>query len=166
MTVCAAFLVWANWFTTTSESLQVCLTRRNLPESSMLPSQLRYLSYLDSLLQQNHLSAEPLRLTRLTITHLPLSTPYIEIFNNNALVFSSYRKGSRSHGVIASYAEGETAVFKIDTVLKGNVFIRLRHLKENQTPTTLCRMQFHTSFIKLFKLELSERELDASVRYE
>ena len=71
MTVCAAFLTWEGWFPTTSESLDVCLNRRGLPSAIMLPSQLRYLSYFDSILQGTHISSESLRLSRITISCLP-----------------------------------------------------------------------------------------------
>ena len=71
MTVCAAFLTWEGWFPTTSESLDVCLNRRGLHSAIMLPSQLRYLSYFDSILQGTHISSESLRLSRITISCLP-----------------------------------------------------------------------------------------------
>lgn len=84
MTVCAAFLTWAGWFSSTTESLDVCLSRRNLPRAVMLPSQLRYLNYLDTILEGNRLTPEPLRLSRVTITHLPAiendsCSPFIEV---------------------------------------------------------------------------------------
>lgn len=84
MTVCAAFLTWEGWFPTTTESLDLCLSRRSLPLKALLPSQLRYLSYFDSLLQGTRLSPESLRLSRVTITNIPAvegdsCSPFIEV---------------------------------------------------------------------------------------
>ena len=169
MTVCSAFLTWAGWFPSTSEALDTCLNRRNIPLFAMLPSQIRYLSYFDTILQGNHLLSESLRLSRITITNLPAISnnscaPFVEIFNNNMIVYSSYRKGSKTRGNVPSVEANETVVFKPDVIVKGNVFMRCRHLGENSAITTLFRLQFHTGFIKLFKLELMENEVDASVR--
>ena len=84
MTVCTAFLRWVGWFPSTVESLNMCLNRRNLPRLAMLPSQLRYLDYFDTILQGNHLSPESLRLSRITISYLPAiengrCSPFIEV---------------------------------------------------------------------------------------
>lgn len=84
MTICAAFLTWEGWFTSTTESLDLCLNRRSIPLQAMLPSQLRYLSYFDSLLQGSRLSPESLRLSRVTITNIPAvegdsCSPFIEV---------------------------------------------------------------------------------------
>ena len=169
MTACSAFLTWAGWFPSTSEALDTCLNRRNIPLFAMLPSQIRYLSYFDTIIQGNHLLSESLRLSRITITNLPAISnnacaPFVEIFNNNMIVYSSYRKGSKTRGNVPSVEANETVVFKPDVIVKGNVFMRCRHLGENSAITTLFRLQFHTGFIKLFKLELMENEVDASVR--
>lgn len=168
MTVCAAFLTWAGWFASTQEALAVCLDRRNLPRVCMLPSQLRYLAYFDSLLQGIRMAPEALRLSRITISHLPAISdntcaPFIEVYNNNHIVYSSYRKGSKTRGTVEVVEADKTIVFKPDVFVKGNVFVRCRHLGEKAT-TTLFRLQFHTGFVQIFKLELTEKEIDASVR--
>ena len=45
----------------------------------------------------------------------------------------------------------------------GNVFVRCRHLRENETLTTLFRFQFGIGFVKLFKLDLEGNECDLSM---
>ena len=69
--VSAAFIRWMGWLPSTNESLVMCLTRRNLPQEAMLPSQLRFLDYFESIMQGNRPSAENLRLTRITVSSLP-----------------------------------------------------------------------------------------------
>ena len=55
MTVCTCFMVWAGWMKTTEESLAICLSRRNLPPSVMLPSQMRMIRYFDAIMKGTHL---------------------------------------------------------------------------------------------------------------
>lgn len=43
------------------------------------------------------------------------------------------------------------------------MFVRCRHLRENETQTTLFRFQFGTGFVKLFKLDLEGNECDLSM---
>ena len=84
MMACAAFMAWAKWFPTVEEALAVCLDRRQLPISVMLPSQLRYLSYFESFLQGTPPVKQSLRLNRVMITSLPnlengTCSPFIEV---------------------------------------------------------------------------------------
>lgn len=85
------------------------------------------------------------------------------VFNNNHIIYASYRKGSKTRGSVVPVQGGETVIFKPDVVVKGNVFIRCRHLNSTGQVNTLFRLQFHTGFIKLYKLEVDEKEVDASV---
>ena len=168
MMVCAAFMRWAGWFATTRESLDVCLSRRNLPMAAMLPSQLRFLDYFNSIMEGEKVSAAPLRISRVTLTNVPdmengSCSPFIEIFNQNKIVYASYRKGSKTKGVVAPLNKDETVVWKPDAVVIGNVFVRVRHACSVGAPETVFRVQFHTGFVKLFKIELNAKEMDASV---
>lgn len=132
MMVCAAFMRWAGWFATTRESLDVCLSRRNLPMAAMLPSQLRFLDYFNSIMEGEKVSAAPLRISRVTLTNVPdmengSCSPFIEvrvvasshpqIFNQNKIVYASYRKGSKTKGVVAPLNKDETVVWKPDAVV-------------------------------------------------
>ncbi|KAK8818937.1 hypothetical protein WA577_003047 [Blastocystis sp. JDR] len=168
MTVCAAFLRWAGWFATAKEALDLCLVRRGLPLAAMLPSQLRFLDYFDRLLAGEKLSAAPLRLSRVTVTAVPdlengACSPFVEVYGGDKLLFASYRKGSRARGVVPPVNAGETVVWKPDVAVRGTVFLRVRHLASVGAPATVLRAQFHTGFVKLFKLQLAAKEVDASV---
>lgn len=190
MTVCAAFLRWAGWFATAKEALDLCLVRRGLPLAAMLPSQLRFLDYFDRLLAGEKLSAAPLRLSRVTVTAVPdlengACSPFVEVavssqtdtqvYGGDKLLFASYRKGSRARGVVPPVNAGETVVWKPDVAVrvaarggihvKGTVFLRVRHLASVGAPATVLRAQFHTGFVKLFKLQLAAKEVDASVEW-
>lgn len=85
------------------------------------------------------------------------------VFNRNRIIYASYRKGSKTRGSVTPAQEDETVVFKPDVVVKGNVFLRCRHLSSTGQVSTMFRLQFHTGFIKLFKLEVDEKEVDASI---
>lgn len=65
-----------------------------------------------------------------------------------------------AQSAIAPHNAGDSVTFTPNVVLFGNVFLRLRHLTARQTSTTLFRAQFYTGFVKLFKLNLSAKELD------
>ena len=43
------------------------------------------------------------------------------------------------------------------------MFVRCRHLGVDGVSVTLFRTQFHTGFVQLYKVDLDEEELDASV---
>ena len=43
------------------------------------------------------------------------------------------------------------------------MFVRCRHLRENETLATLFRFQFGVGFVKLFKLDLEGNECDLSM---
>ena len=84
MLLCACILTWMGWSSSPQEALALCLSRRGLSESVMCPSQLRYLQYFDSLLQNVRPSADALLLNSITIAALPdlengSCTPYLEV---------------------------------------------------------------------------------------
>ena len=84
MLLCACILTWMGWSSSPQEALALCLSRRGLSESVMCPSQLRYLQYFESLLQNVRPSADALLLTSLTVSALPdvengSCTPYLEV---------------------------------------------------------------------------------------
>ena len=84
MLVCACVMTWMGWSSSPMEALALCLSRRNLPESVMCPSQMRYLQYFDNLLQNVRPSADALQLTSVTVAHLPdvengACSPFLEV---------------------------------------------------------------------------------------
>lgn len=108
---------------TTEESLAICLNRRNLPPSVMLPSQMRMIRYFDAIMKGTHPLGDALRLSRVTVTNVPdvengSCSPFIEIYNQNKLAFSSYRKGSKTRGSVEPVNADDTIVFKSNVVLR------------------------------------------------
>ena len=123
MTVCACFLVWAGWFATTEESLALCLNRRHLPPSIMLPSQLRCIHYFESVIDGTHPNPQTLQLSRISVSNVPDleqggCTLFIEVYNKNRLVYCSYRKGSKVKGVVERVKAGDTVVFKPEVAIQ------------------------------------------------
>ena len=72
----------------------------------------------------------------------------------------------KSGNAVSPLNAGDSVTFSPNVVLHGNVFLRLRHLTARQTSTTLFRAQFYTGFVKLFKLNLSAKELDQTKNWE
>ena len=72
----------------------------------------------------------------------------------------------KSGSAVSPLNAGDSVTFSPNVVLHGNVFLRLRHLTARQTSTTLFRAQFYTGFVKLFKLNLSAKELDQTKNWE
>ena len=108
---------------TTEESLAICLSRRNLPPSVMLPSQMRMIRYFGAIMKGTHPLGDALRLSRVTVTNVPdvengSCSPFIEIYNQNKLAFSSYRKGSKTRGSVEPVNADDTIVFKSNVVLR------------------------------------------------
>lgn len=169
MTICACVLSWLGIFHSPAEALAICLDRRGLSEDVMVPSQMRCIQNFDSLMQGVRPIGDAFNLTSLTIRSLPAlendtCSPFIEVYNQNELIYTSYRKGSKTKGTVTPIAAGESVTFTPNIVLYGNVFIRCRHVPANSDrPVTLFRFQFYTGFIKLFKFDLQSTEVDPSI---
>lgn len=71
MLITAAFIRWEGWLSSTHEALTMCLTRRNLPSEAMLPSQLRFLDYFESIMNGEIPPPVALKLSRITLSSLP-----------------------------------------------------------------------------------------------
>ncbi|KAK8812776.1 hypothetical protein WA538_002510, partial [Blastocystis sp. DL] len=146
MVVCACVMAWMGWFNSPVEALAICLDRRGLDETAVLPSQQRTLQYFDSLLQGVRPSPAGLQLTEVTVSYLPdmgqgLCCPTLEVYCQDRRVCVS--RGS-------TLKAGETVSFTPNVVLRGTVLLRLRHTPAG-TASTLLRAQFHTGFVKLFR---------------
>lgn len=116
MTICACVMTWIGWFNNPMEALAVCLDRRGLSEDVLLPSQLRCIQNFDSLMQGVRPVGDAFNLSSLTIRSLPgiednTCSPFIEIYNQNELVYSSYRKGSKTKGIVTPVNAGEGITF-------------------------------------------------------
>jgi len=75
--------------------------------------------------------------------------PYIQIFKNAKLVFSSRRKSSR----LRFYDESEGHIkFEVNKEIMGDVLVRIRHLSEDEKGTeskvSVCRFAFHTGYLE------------------
>ena len=116
MIVCACILTWMGSFNSPMEALSVCLERRGLTEAIILPSQQRYLQYFDNLLQGVRPSAEGMHLSQVTITSVPdmgdgVCSPFLEVYQQDHLIYASYVKGSRSRGVVQPANAGDEVSF-------------------------------------------------------
>ena len=114
MVVCACVMAWMGWFNSPVEALAICLDRRGLDETAVLPSQQRTLQYFDSLLQGVRPSPAGLQLTEVTVSYLPdmgqgLCCPTLEVYCQDRRVCVS--RGS-------TLKAGETVSFTPNVVLR------------------------------------------------
>lgn len=108
MVVCACVMAWMGWFNSPAEALAICLDRRGLDETAVLPSQQRTLQYFDSLLQGVRPSPAGMQLTEVTVSHLPdmgqgVCCPSLEVYCQDHRVFVS-RGNTLKAGESVSFA--------------------------------------------------------------
>ena len=123
MLLCACVMTWMGWFNNPTEALAVALDRRGLTEDVILPSQRRYLQYFDNLLQGIRPSPEAMKLTRVAIEGLPdmsdgACSPFLEVYRQDHLVYSSYVKGSKNRGSVVPINAGDGTLFVPNIVLQ------------------------------------------------
>eukprot|EP00455_Lapot_gusevi_P035215 TRINITY_DN3897_c0_g3_i1.p1 TRINITY_DN3897_c0_g3~~TRINITY_DN3897_c0_g3_i1.p1 ORF type:complete len:160 (+),score=36.79 TRINITY_DN3897_c0_g3_i1:319-798(+) len=83
--------------------------------------------------------------------------PYIQIFKNAKLIFSSTWQTKN----IKAYNQEEGCVlFPVETPLDGDILVRIRHLTKNNNRISMLRFGFHTGFIRPGNFRLTKQELD------
>ena len=132
MLLCACVMTWMGWFNNPTEALAVCLDRRGLTEAVILPSQQRYLQYFDNLLQGVRPSPEAMKLTEVAIEGLPdmgdgACSPFLEVYRQDHLVYSSYVRGSKNRGTVTPINAGEGVRFTPNVLLQVYLMIVFHH---------------------------------------
>jgi cyclin G-associated kinase len=143
------------------------------------PSHVRYVSYIGRLVAKEQPHSHAVRITALKMTTVPrmdrskLSCqPYIEVIVNSDKVYTSVSKEDLS-GLKEFAADGKVEL-AVDATVKGNVLVRVHHVKtiNNETNTMsggkMFQFQFHTGFVspECTELVFSRSELDGSVSNE
>merc|ERR1712218_199770 len=88
----ASYLTWTGRFKTTQAALaHICRCREVTKRELQIPTQLRYLKYVDNLLIEQFPSPKPLRLERVILNGIPSfennqCRPYLQIFKNAKLL--------------------------------------------------------------------------------
>eukprot|EP00808_Paulinella_micropora_P017113 g56318.t1 len=178
-TVISAFLLWCQAMEDPTQALHYyARMRSNREESSgivqfskdgvTIPSQKRYVKYLDSLLRGFCPARGPVRLMRIVMTAIPnfdadgSCRPYFKIFTgpeHDQEVFSNKDMSTKIDH------EMSMIVFTVDAVLpEGDLFIKFKHKGTVRTALDMFHLTFHSGFIDRDKnfLRFTKHELDGA----
>ncbi|KAG7212508.1 hypothetical protein KM043_012818 [Ampulex compressa] len=169
-TIACTLLIYARALTTPEEAIALFTTRRCQPPQ-LQPSELRSINYMSLLSSSMHPHTKPLILRSLLIQPVPLFTrakdgcrPYIEIYSNGALVFSTKRpeyEEMRLFGMM----EGKVCLILGDATVRGDVTIVIFHARQQLGRVIgikIASMHFHTGYVPLTEsaLTFKKRDLD------
>ncbi|OMJ92954.1 hypothetical protein SteCoe_4172 [Stentor coeruleus] len=158
----ASFLVWTNEYNSVMDAFRkLCsITQQRI---DLLPSQVRYMKYVQEL-TKNQIKSRKIRISKIILDGIPLIEqegasvrPYLQIFQNSELVYTSYKKDTP---LISYYPSDISIVFELDLEIEGDVIIRCRHLGNDNKPITILRAMIHTAFYNELIIRLHKSDLD------
>ena len=114
--------------------------------------------------------SDPMVLRRMIINTIPNFNgdeggcrPYIQIFKNGKLLFTSTWRNAQEGTDIKSYYQSDGSfALQIDCVVQGDVLIRCRHLSERQERQSMFRAAFHTGYIPCGIQRLTKSQMDGA----
>lgn len=169
-TIACTLLIYAKAFTTPEEAIALFTTRR-CQSPQLQPSELRSINYMSLLSSGVHPHTKPLALRGLIVQPVPLFTrakdgcrPYIDIYSNGALVFSTKRleyEEMRLHGMM----EGKISLALGNATVRGDVTIVIFHARQQLGRVIgikIASLHFHTGYIPLTEnaLTFEKKDLD------
>mmetsp|Transcript_61956 Transcript_61956/g.107931 ORF Transcript_61956/g.107931 Transcript_61956/m.107931 type:complete len:723 (+) Transcript_61956:65-2233(+) len=154
---------------------EVCKSLRIDDAHTVLPSQRRYLTYFQQCNQGMTPSLSRLRFLRASLNGIPrlesegpvAMFPYIEVWNQGELVYSSFTGRPQAEGEgdrpTAVGADEPSVQFQLPSsvIITGDVLVRLRHVRQDGSRETACRLAFNTAFVPE-GLQLAKHELDGA----
>ena len=171
-----SYLAWSGQCEHPVDALPETCNRLGIDDcdSPILPSQKRYLNYFFNLLSPQNLPppvpVQSLVLTRLILNGVPnipmgtdsLFRPFFEVWINGTLTTSSIE--NLKEYPINCVDEECVVSFDIpaDTVLSGDVLLRIRHLSNKGVRYTCLRFAFNTNYVSDNILHLSKAEIDGN----
>ncbi|KOC61652.1 Cyclin-G-associated kinase [Habropoda laboriosa] len=166
-TVACTLLIYARGFSTPEEAIAMFTTRRQSPQ--LQPSELRSINYMSFLSTGVQPHTKPLALRSLVIQPVPLFTrardgcrPYIDIYSNGALVFSTKRpeyEDMRLFGMM----EGKFSLPLGNATVRGDVTIVIYHARQQLGRVIgikIASVHFHTGYIPLTESALTFKKKD------
>ncbi|CAL7942497.1 unnamed protein product [Xylocopa violacea] len=166
-TVACTLLIYARAFSTPEETIAMFTTRRQPPQ--LQPSELRCINYMSLLSAGVQPHTKPLALRSLVIKPVPLFTrakdgcrPYIDIYSNGALVFSTKRpeyEDMRLFGMM----EGKVSLALGNATVRGDVTIVIFHARQQLGRVIgikISSVHFHTGYIPLTESALTFKKKD------
>ncbi|XP_076300250.1 cyclin-G-associated kinase [Lasioglossum baleicum] len=169
-TIACTLLIYARALATPEDAIALFTTRRCQPPQ-LQPSELRSINYMSLLSGGVHPHTKPLALRSLIIQPVPLFTrakdgcrPYIDIYSNGALVFSTKRpeyEEMRLFGMM----EGKVPITLGNAIVRGDVTIVLFHARQQLGRVIgikIASLHFHTGYLPLTEntLVFEKKDLD------
>jgi C2 domain of PTEN tumour-suppressor protein len=147
--ILASYLTWTHEFSNILEAFnKICMITRQTVQ--LLPSQTRYINYVEGIFNNIIPKSRQITIQKIILDGIPLIEtegsavrPYIQIYKNSELVFSTYTKALP---LVSYFASDFFISFDLDLTIKGDVLIRCRHLGKDSQPLTIFRIMFHTAF--------------------
>ncbi|KAL6259571.1 hypothetical protein P5V15_009489 [Pogonomyrmex californicus] len=169
-TVACTLLIYCRALTTTDEAIALFTTRRCQPPH-LQPSELRSINYMSLLSGGRPPHTKPLILRSVIIQPVPLFTrardgcrPYIEIYSNGALVFTT-KKANYEEMKLFGMMEGKVCLILGDAAVRGDVTLVIYHARQQLGRVIgikIASVHFHTGYVPITEstMTFEKRDLD------
>lgn len=169
-TVACTLLIHCRALTTVDEAIALFTTRRCQPPH-LQPSELRSINYMSMLSGGRPPHTKPLVLRSVVIQPVPLFTrardgcrPYIEIYSNGALVFTTKKAGYEEMKLFGMM-EGKVCLILGDAAVRGDVTLVVYHARQQLGRVIgikIASLHFHTGYVPITEsaLTFEKRDLD------
>ncbi|XP_034946030.1 cyclin-G-associated kinase [Chelonus insularis] len=154
-TIACALLLYAGVLSTPEETITLFTTRRCQPPQ-LQPSELRSINYMSLLHFGTLPHTKPVALRSLLLQPVPLFTrakdgcrPYVDIYSNGALVFST-KKAEYEDMKLFDMMEGKACLILGDATVRGDVTIVVFHARQQLGRVIgikIASFHFHTGYI-------------------
>ncbi|KAF3427225.1 hypothetical protein E2986_07419 [Frieseomelitta varia] len=166
-TVACTLLIYARAFTSPEEAIAMFTTRRQPPQ--LQPSELRCINYMSLLSTGIQPHTKPLALRSLVIKPVPLFTrakdgcrPYIDIYSNGALVFSTKRQEYENLKLFG-IMKGKVQLALNNATVRGDVTLVIFHARQQlgrMIGIKIASVHFHTGYIPFGESDLTFKKKD------
>ncbi|XP_031789638.1 cyclin-G-associated kinase isoform X2 [Nasonia vitripennis] len=168
--VACALLLYAGVLKSAEEAIHMFTTRRCQPPQ-LQPSELRIIEYMASLVNGRLPHMKPLVLRSLLVQPVPLFTrardgcrPYVEIYSNGAMVFST-KRAEYEEMKLYGMMEGKVCLILGDATVRGDITMVVYHARQQLGRVIgikIAALHFHTGYVSLTDscLVFEKKDLD------
>ncbi|XP_011309991.1 cyclin-G-associated kinase [Fopius arisanus] len=169
-TVACALLLYCGVLATPAEAVNLFTTRRCQPPI-LQPSELKTINYMSALHSGVHPHTRPLALRSILLQPIPLFTrardgcrPYVEIYSNGALVYST-KRSEYEEMKLFDMMEGKACLILGDATVRGDVTIIVFHARQQLGRVIgikIAGLYFHTGYVPVnaSTLDFERKDLD------
>ncbi|XP_011336649.1 cyclin-G-associated kinase isoform X2 [Ooceraea biroi] len=169
-TIVCTLLIYCGALTTSDEAIALFTTRRCQPPH-LQPSELRSVNYMSLLSNGRRPHTRPLVLRSVIVQPVPLFTrardgcrPYIEIYSNGALVFTT-KKALYEEMKLFGMMEGKVCLILGDATVRGDVTMVIYHARQQLGRVIgikIAALHFHTGYVPVTEnaMTFEKRDLD------